>query len=286
MMAETTQVQIGDYTATCVRDTMFAVDGGAMFHIVPKKLWSRKVKPDEANRIYTGLNCLLVIGNGKTILYDVGIGNKLSDKLKKIYGLMGDTTLLASLKEAGVAPADIDYVVPSHLHLDHAGWLTIRDDSGELVPTFPNARVIVQQAEWEVAHDNNELTRGSYIHDDFDPLAAMGLIDFIDGDHELVKGITLKLTGAHSPGHQALIIVSGGQTLLCPCELVPSTWHLRLSWVTGYDQEPVRVVDAKKELMQQASANNWLVFLTHDPEHFFGHLQASDHDYRWQPLVD
>ncbi len=120
--------------------------------------------------------------------------------------------------------------------------------------------------------------------DDFDPLEQMGLITFIDGEHEVADSVKLKLTGAHSPGHQIMTVKDKDITLVCPCEIVPSAWHLRLSWVTGYDQEPARVVEIKRELMRQAEEENWIVFLTHDPTHFFGYLRdAGDREYTWEP---
>lgn len=256
-----------------------------MFHIVPHVLWQRKVTPDKSHRVFVGLNCLLLRGEGHTILFDAGVGNKLSDKQKKIYGLDSSATLMRAFGEAGIEPADIDIVVPSHLHFDHAGWLTMREKDNELVPVFPNARHIIQKAEWTAAHESNELTAGSYMPDDFDPLDDRGLLSLIDGDIEIAPSVRLELTGGHSPGHQTLTVESGDVTLLCPGEIIPTTWHLRVPWLTCFDLEPVTVLKVKKRLMVAAAEAGWILFLSHDPSNIFGRIKpVSDKEYAWQPL--
>ncbi len=277
------RVTIGSYEATCVRDTPFGADGGALFGIVPKALWSRKCPVDSENRVFISLNSLLLRGQGKTLLFDVGIGNKLSDKQKAYYGLDPAVNLVDSLAEEGVDPSDIDVVVPSHLHLDHAGWLTVRDVDGTLCPTFPNADVYIQKQEWDFAHNGNELTSGSYMRDDFAPLSDM--VTLVDGDHSISDDIRVELTGAHTPGHQVLRVTSGNDELLCPADILPTTWQMRLTWVSGFDLDAAAVVDVKKVMMAQAAARGSVLFLDHEPVDCFGTLdRVSEKDYTWLPV--
>jgi glyoxylase-like metal-dependent hydrolase (beta-lactamase superfamily II) len=277
------RLRIGSYEIACVQDTPFGVDGGAMFGMVPKVRWEKKCTSDHANRVFIALNCLLVRGEGKTILLDAGIGNKLNEKQRGYYGLDSSVSLLKSLEAEGVAPSDVDIVAASHLHLDHAGWLTMRGDDGKLRPTFPNAEVYIQKTEWEFAHNGNELTSGSYMRDDFDLFADTAVI--VDGKCDISSGIRLEMTGAHTPGHQLMKVASGGDMLLCPADILPTTWQLRLTWVSGFDLDPAAVVDVKKKLMAEAAENGWIVFLDHEPGDCFGRLErVSDKDYDWHAV--
>ncbi|MBN1673887.1 MAG: MBL fold metallo-hydrolase [Kiritimatiellae bacterium] len=275
-------LRIGVYEATWLSDTPFGSDGGAMFGIVPRALWQKKIMPDERNRVFVGLNCLLLRGAGRTLLVDAGIGNKLSEKQKAIYGLDPDVSLLKALDALGVPPEQVDTVLMTHLHLDHAGWLTVRTESGELVPTFPNARHVVQVKEWEAAHADHPLLSGSYVREDYDLLAARNLLELVDGDAEPAPGVRALFTGAHSPGHQVIKVESGGERLFCPSELLPTTWHLRLAWVMSYDLDPLRVVDLKRAYMAEAADEGWRLFLSHDPASAFGRLsRESEKEYAW-----
>lgn len=276
-------IDIGEYKITCVRDTEFALDASTLFHMIPRVLWEKKIVPDELHRVFIGLNCLLIRGRGRTILYDAGVGNKLPEKLRKIHGLNDSVSLMQSLARTGVSPEDIDTVVLSHLHFDHAGWSTIKDSNGNPVPAFPNAGYIVQNDEWKAACNPSELNQGSYLKDDFLPLEKNDCLRLVDGDTGLNTDIRLMHTPGHSPGHQCLLIKSGNDTLFCPCELIPSVWHLRTSWATCYDDDAHAVVRWKKELMARAAAEHWTVFLSHDPAHAFGRLTSlSEKEYGWE----
>ena len=278
-------LKVGNYDVFCLQDSHFAVDGGAMFHVVPKILWEKKIAPDKDNRIFLGLNCLLLKGEGRTILFDTGIGNKLSEKLRNIYKIDPDTTLMNSFKTIDVSPHQIDTVILSHLHLDHTGWCTVRNENNKLVRTFPNARYIVQESEWEAAHKTNELTKGSYIPDDYDPLIDSGALTLVNGDYQVTSSIKLELTGAHSPGHQIMKISSGQDSMICPCEMIPTPYHLKPAWVSSFDIEPMRVLDIKKQIIKEASELNCLLFLSHTAVDFFGRIRAiSSKDYAWEPL--
>ena len=280
------RISVGDYDACWVRDTDFAIDAGTMFNTVPRVLWQRKIAMDDQHRMRIGLNCLLLRGEGHTVLVDAGIGDKLPEKQKRIYGLDSGRSLIDSLREAGVGCEQIDYVVLTHLHLAHAGWATRFDSRGRLTCTFPNARFVVQQAEWDAAHAPSELTEGSYRGEDFDLLAAEGRLMLVEGECRVTPSIRTRLTGGHSPGHQIVRIDSGGQTLICPSEMLPTSWHMRLAWLMSYDLDTPRVLEAKRAIMEEAAARGQVLFLNHDPVTAFGRLRAAGRtEYAWEPVM-
>ena len=284
-MPHVPKIRVGNYEALWLRDTCFWLDGGTMFNTVPRVLWERKVTPDDQHRIGIGLNCLLLRGEGRVILVDAGIGDKLPEKQKRIYRLDPGLTLMGEMAQALVVPETVDTVVLTHLHLDHAGWLTRRTADGRLVPTFPNARHVVQRAEWEAAHTTNELTEGSYRPEDFDLLEQMGLLDLVEGDGPVAPSVTVALTAGHTPGHQIVKVESQGMSLVCPSEIVPTSWHLNPAWLMSYDLDPLRLLEVKRELMRRAAAEHQWVFLGHDPVAAFGRLMPTARRgcYAWQP---
>src|SRR5262249_25934129 len=148
------------------------LDGGAMFGVIPKVMWSRKVASDEKNYITLGLNSLLVRTGKHTVLIETGMGNKLSDRMIKFFGQPAQ--LLDNLAAAGIAPADIDIVINSHLHFDHCGWNTVRDKNGKITPTFPRAKYYAPELEWQYAQHPSERDAISYLTDNYDPLVASG----------------------------------------------------------------------------------------------------------------
>ena len=279
-----TSIRIGPYELTWVRDSGFALDGGTMFHTVPRVLWARKAPPDDRNRIRFGLNSLLIRGGGRTILVDAGVGNKLPPRQQAEYGIDPAVNLPDSLRSAGVEPGDIDTIILTHLHLDHAGWLTVRS-GGRPEPLFPRARHVIQKAEWAAAHETNELTDGSYVPEDFDPVFERGLVDLVDGSAEVAPGVTVERTGAHCAGHQIVTVRSPEGTLVCPCEVVPTRWHLRMAWIMSYDLEPLRLLEWKRQVLTRAADERQALFLSHDPEYAFGRVsRASSKEFAWVPI--
>ncbi|MBN1257678.1 MAG: MBL fold metallo-hydrolase [Planctomycetes bacterium] len=273
---ELESIRIGSWTATCLRDTPFWVDGGAAFHIVPRALWQKKIAPDEYNRIPVALNCLLLQNGHHNILIDAGIGERYNAKMENIYNLDRKKSLLTELAKTGITPAEIDIVILTHLHFDHTGWCMryTSDAKKESTPTFPNARHLVQKLEWEGVKRTNELTRGSYLDDDYLPLAEAGLLEFVEGEAEVVPGLRVMLTGAHSSGHQAIVLHEESQTLFCPCEILPDIHHLRLSWVMSYDLMPGFLVDVKRTFLAAAAGGDWLLFLSHEMGEPFGRIKC------------
>jgi glyoxylase-like metal-dependent hydrolase (beta-lactamase superfamily II) len=266
-------ITLGDFELTVISDGFYISDGGAFFGVVPKVLWGRKVKSDESNRIYAGLNSILIRGGKQTVLIETGIGNKLSDKLKKIYE--PKELLLENLHQAGAAPEDIDIVINSHLHFDHCGWNTIYKD-GKAVATFPKAKYYVQEGEWKHAQLQLERDRVSYISDNYNPLVSSGQMQLLNGDAEIAPGISVGVWPGHTRNMQSIYIRSGGNTACYISDLIPTTWHLDLTWVMAYDLFPLETIENRKKYYKQALAENWLTIFTHDPDIPWSYLESAD----------
>jgi len=249
------------------------LDGGAMFGVVPKPLWSRRTIPDERNRIPLAMRCLLVETADARVLIDTGVGSKESDKFLDIYRVENagsPTRLEDSLRAVGVAPDEIDVVLSTHLHFDHAGGNTCRAADGVVEAAFPNAEYVVRREEWEFAHLDNERVKASYLPDNFDPLEREGRIRFLEADGEVVPGIRVVRTPGHTPGHQSVLIGRGERKLLYLADLVPTTAHLPLPWIMGYDVEPLVTLESKRRELARAVAEGWTLAFEHDPEIAWG----------------
>jgi len=258
-------MKLGRFDIDVASDGTFRLDAGTMFGLVPKVLWQRLIEVDEKNRAKYALNVLLVRTPQHCVLIELGLGRDLDEGEREIYAVSADRDLLASLSELGVGVADVDLLLPTHLHLDHAGWCTcVRD--GSVRPTFPKARCIVQSRELEHARDPCELTRGSYVPEHFEPLAEAGLLETVDGDAEIVPGIRVVRTGGHTAGHQAVFIESDGDVCVFVGDVIPTTAHLRLAYGMAYDNFPLEVVSRKKCLLAAAEENGWLLAFPHDVE--------------------
>jgi glyoxylase-like metal-dependent hydrolase (beta-lactamase superfamily II) len=255
------------------------LDGGAMFGVVPKALWERRIPADERNRIPLGLRCLLVETPDALVLIDTGVGNKESEKFLAIYGIENagtPTRLEDGLRAAGFTPDDVDIVIDTHLHFDHAGGNTFRDAEGEVRLTFPRARYVVQRGEWEYAHWNNERVRASYLPDNFDPVERAGRFDFVEGAAEIIPGIRVIPTPGHTPHHQSVIIASEGETACFLADLIPTAAHLPLPWIMGYDVEPLVTLESKRAVLEQARREDWLLVFEHDPTLAWGRLDPAE----------
>jgi len=255
-----------------------ALDGGAMFGVVPKPLWERRITPDARNRIQLGMRCLLIEHETGPILIDTGAGNKEDAKFYDIYGVEnagtpGPTCLEDGLRAIGVKPEDVTLVINSHLHFDHAGGNTTRDADGSIRPTFPNARYVVQEGEYRYATHTNERTAGSYFNHNFVPLHDAGQFDLVTGEKEIAVGIRVIPTPGHTPHHQSILIESGGERALFIADLAPTTAHLPLAWIMGYDVEPLVTLETKRRVLTQAAAENWLLVFEHDAK------------IAWSPIV-
>ena len=262
---------LGDFELTVLSDGFYISDGGAFFGVVPKVLWQKKVKPDDQNRIYAGLNSVLVRTGRQNILIETGIGNKLSDKMKGFYQPREE--LLTNLHAAGAAPEDIDIVINSHLHFDHCGWNTVYKD-GRAVATFPKAKYFVQEGEWRHATLQLERDRVSYISDNYDPLIQSGQMQLLNGAADIAPGISVAVYPGHTRNLQAIFIRSGGQTACYISDLIPTTWHLDLTWVLAYDLFPLETIENRKKYYHDCLAQNWLTIFTHDPDVPWAYLES------------
>ncbi|HUF28411.1 MAG TPA: MBL fold metallo-hydrolase [Gemmatimonadaceae bacterium] len=260
------------------------LDGGAMFGVVPKPLWERRIKADERNRIQLGMRCLLVEHAIGPILIDTGAGNKESEKFIDIYGIEnagegGRTMLEDGLRAAGFAPDDIVLVINSHLHFDHAGGNTFRDASGAVKPSFPNARYVVQAGEHSWASHTNERTGASYFPYNWEPVRDAGLLDLVEGEREIVPGVRVIPTPGHTPHHQGILIESSGERAFFLADLVPTAAHLPLPWIMGYDVEPLVTLETKRRILARAHDERWLVVFEHDWEIPWGILARDGKGY-------
>lgn len=256
------RLTLGSFELTAVSDGVYSLDGGAFFGVVPKTLWEKKVKADQQNHVPSGLNSIVVRTDDHTVLIETGIGNKMSDRLVKIFGQ--PAKLLDNLSRAGFSPEDFGIVINTHLHFDHCGWNTIR--SGDrFVATFPKAKYFVQEGEWQ--HGRRQLERDaiSYMSPNYDPLIASGQMQLLRGDQEIVPGISVKVFPGHTRHMQAVIIRSGGQTACYISDLIPTTAHLDLNWVMAFDLFPLETIESRKLYYAQAVPEQWLTLFTHDP---------------------
>ena len=260
------------------------LDGGAMFGVVPKPLWEKRIKADDRNRIPLGMRCLLIEHQSGLVLIDTGAGNKENAKFKDIYGIENDgadgaTMLEDGLKQIGVAPTDIALVINTHLHFDHAGGNTRLGADGSLEITFPNATYIVKRGEFEYATHPNERTAASYFDRNYVPLEAADKIEFVSREKEIVKGIKVIPTPGHTPFHQSILIESAGERAFYLGDLVPTRAHLPLPWIMGYDVEPLVTLETKRRILKQAVDENWLLIFEHDASVAWGRVQHDGKSY-------
>ncbi len=259
------------------------LDGGAMFGVVPKPLWSKRIPADERNRIRMGMRCLLIEHSDGLVLIDSGLGNKQDDRFLDMYGVEnggpdGRTRLETALAETGHAPADIKWVINTHLHFDHAGgntWVE-RDETGVAIGgerlTFPNATYVTQWGELEFARNTNERTRASYLGENFEPISEAGKWKLLRGDVEILPGISARVTPGHVPHHQSIEVKSDGDTLLYLADVMPTSHHLSLPWIMGYDLEPMRTLESKRKLLRIAEDEGWWFFFEHDADVIMGRI--------------
>jgi glyoxylase-like metal-dependent hydrolase (beta-lactamase superfamily II) len=264
---------LGDLRIHALEAGLLRLDGGAMFGVVPKPLWERRIPADDRNRIPLALRCLLVETPDELVLVETGLGNKESEKFTAIYGVENapppehadaPDRLQAAIRAAGFTPDDVGVVVNTHLHFDHAGGNSYRDAEGVVRLSFPRARYVVQRGEWEYAHWRNERTQASYLSDNFDPVEAAGAFDLVEGAVEVVPGISTMLTPGHVPHHQSVLIRSGGEAACFLADVIPTMQHLPLPWVMGYDVEPLVTLESKRALLERAEEERWLLVSTHD----------------------
>lgn len=265
-------IEIGDISITSLSDGTFMLDGGAMFGVVPRALWEKTNPPDGQNRILLALNPLLIQARGMNILVETGIGDKWDEKFRRIYAIERTRHLSGSIRKIGLEKKDVSVVINTHLHFDHAGGNTAYGTDG-LVPAFPNARYIVQRGEIEAALKPNERTRASYREDDCVPVMDCGLFDLLDGDEEIVKGVSVLRTPGHNRDIQLVKVTSGNSTAVFLSDVIPTAAHLKAPYIAGYDLFPLETLERKKELVERAAAEKWLLVFFHDPAATAGYVR-------------
>jgi len=268
-------MQFGDFEIHMLTDGTFKLDGGAMFGIVPKPLWTRERPADERNRMLLSCNCPLIRTGKHNILIDCGLGRKWNEKQRDIYAIDERPRLIEELANVGLKPSDITVLLHTHLHLDHAGWNTQLNAKGEPEPVFVNARHVVERRELDVARKPNEIQRGTYLSNNITPIDNDSGWDTFDDLCEVVPGVTAFRTGGHTFGHLGVRIESGNEKALFIGEMMPTTAHRHLPWIMAYDLYPLETLEMKRALFKECLGNNTLVLLNHDPTAFAVRLKAS-----------
>ena len=284
MKVDRDTIHMGDITVRGVRDGFFYLDGGAMFGVVPRVLWQRLMPPDEENRIRMGLNSLLVQTPEATLLIDTGLGELLKPKYYEHYAVEQDPGLPAALERAGSSIREIDFVINSHLHFDHCGWNTRRSETGEIVPTFPNARYVIQEGEYRAAMNPTARDRASYLKQHYEPLKDAGVLWLVDGDTLITEGVKVVLAEGHTTHHQCVKITSKDQTVFFLGDLVPTSAHIGLPYIMSYDLYPVDTLKTKERLYEKILDEDWIIAFNHDPEYYFGRIKKEGERYGFQPL--
>lgn len=269
-MSDTNHTVFGNFELYPVEAGRIMLDGGAMFGVVPKTLWSKQIPADDKNRIPMGMRCLLIKSNetGKIYLVDNGSGDKFSEKMASIYGLDYEhSDLVSSLEKCGVEPGEITDMVFTHLHFDHCGGTTTYNKEGEIKELFPNAAYHVNKHHWKTATHPNAREKASFFSENIDPIKNSGRLNLLDDHHAFEPGFdTLPMDG-HTAGQQLPVFTNNGTTIVYAADLIPTFAHIPLPWVMGYDMKPIQTLKEKESFLNQATEENWYLFLEHDAEH-------------------
>lgn len=281
-------MKFGDFELSVVRECLFKLDGGAMFGVVPKVMWGKVAPSDEHNRVQLACNLILVETGKKRVLIETGMGDRWSERDLERYDVKRLVDSGKVLSDLGLRNEDIDAVVISHLHFDHAGG-AVRLVDGKLVPTFPNARYFIQRGEFEHARrpNPNPRAKGSYRADDIEPLREHGAIEIIDGDFEIYPGVWCKITGGHTSHHQVVYLESAGKKAVFFADIIPTVNHVSPPWVMGYDHFPLQTCDLKSSWLNRAAREEWLVIFDHEPGVPWGHVKLVDETkFVFEPLPE
>lgn len=282
------RLTLGDFELSVFSDGTYPLDGGAFFGVIPKVMWSRRVDSDESNYVTTGLNSLLIRTGKQTVLVETGMGNKLSERMRKFYGQ--PAKLLDNLAAGGIAPEDVDVVINTHLHFDHCGWNTVRDKNGKIVPTFPRAKYYAPEGEWQYARHPSERDVISYLSDNYDPLVAGGQMTLLKGGEEIVPGISVKTFPGHTASMVGVIVQSGSEnphfsqnqgevghpTACYISDLIPTTAHIDVSWGMAFDLYPLQTIKSRKQYYVRSIPEKWLTVFTHDAKTPWAYVEKDE----------
>ena len=276
-------MNFGTTSIDIISDGTFLVDGGTVFGQIPKSQWEQQVKPDRRNRIRLGLNCLLIQTPEMNILVDAGAGSKRAERLKEKYSLNGNK-LMKGLRTLGLTARDIDIVVLTHLQFDHGGGCTKLDRSGTAVPTFPKAQYMVQRACWEEANNPNERYEDAFDSDDFLPVQEKGLLRLLDGDEEVIPGVTVKVANGPAAGHQIVLVERGSEKIAYVSDLIPTPFHLPLQYINASDEHPNETLEQKREILDMAIEGGWLIVFGHGNDYRAGYVQQRNGKAQLLPI--
>lgn len=278
------KLALGGFEIYGLQDGYFHLDGGAMFGVVPKPLWQKSFPADSINRIKLSLNSILIKTPSALILIETGIGTKLDQKFTDIYKVERKPGLVPSLHKLGFKVEDVDFVINTHLHFDHCGGNTYKDEKGQDVPTFPRAKYVIQKKEWENALSPNERDKASYLSENFLPLEKYGLVLFVDGNKEISEGVEVILVTGHTASHQCVKVKSRGNVLFHLGDLVPTAAHIKVPYIMSYDLYPLETLENKKKIYEEAIREDWIFAFDHDPKYFFGKVKKEGEKYKFKSL--
>lgn len=276
-------MRFGELEFLLLNDGTLRLDGGAMFGVVPKPMWEKKSRPDERNRILLAMNCLLIRAAGKTILVETGAGDKWDEKRRQIYSFEGSPRFPEQLAAQGVKPEQVDFVINTHLHFDHCGWDT-RIVDGKARPTFPNGRYVVQKKDFEHAKKPTERDRASFLPENYMPVEEAGQWWLVEGEQEIVPGVSVFLAPGHTPAMQCVKLEGGGKAAIFLADLVPTSAHLPLAWIMAYDLFPLTTLANKKKWLPRIANNGWLALFAHDPVVRAAYLRERNGNYEAEPV--
>lgn len=281
---EADKIAVGSFEIYGLRDGFFHLDGGTMFGVVPKILWEKIYLADQKNRIKLGLNSLLIKNQASLVLIETGIGTLLDQKFYEYYSVERKPGLLSALKNLDVSAEEIDFVVNSHLHFDHCGGNTYKNQEKEIVPVFPNAKYIIQKGEWDYALKPSCRDKPSYLSVCFLPLKKFGNLQLVEGNTQISEGLEVILTPGHTAHHQCVKLYSDRQTLFFLGDMVPTSAHVNLPYIMSYDLFPLETLMNKERFLEQAVDEDWIVAFNHDPAYFFGKIRKKKKKYIFEPL--
>jgi methylmalonyl-CoA epimerase len=283
LKSEISRHPVGDLEVISLCDGSFRLDGGAIFGVVPRSVWGSRFAADEHNRVELAVRQLVVRGT-RTMLIDAGFGDKTDETFRRNFAVERGRNLDHALADAGLGVEDIDIVLATHLHWDHAGGFTVRDAGGRLRPRFPRARYVVRRGEWEEATHPNARTRGNYVPDDFVPLMSAGVLEMVDEDQTIMPGVKVRRTGGHTGHHQMVLIESNGQRAAFPADMMPTSAHLSPAWIAAVDLFPMETLTAKQAFIAEAAAHRTLVFFDHDPGSHAAYIVEQNGRKSFQPV--